>query len=177
MDCAPLTSGVSALPGLIPTTLHVSKFGGTTLSWERSEQGHASNVYRRWTDLLQAPLTPTCLLSETAELSLRDSLFPTSGTAFYYLVVACNYCGEGPAGLYGTGLDRAITNPCPVVDDDFDLDGLPNVADNCSTYPNPGQWDYDLDFVGDVCDNCPATYNPDQADLDGDSYGDVCDPD
>ena len=58
---------------------------------------------------------------------------------------------------------------------DEDQDGIPDIADNCSMNPNPGQEDGDGDGVGDACDNCPATANPLQEDGDGDGIGDACD--
>ncbi len=74
--------------------------------------------------------------------------------------------------------------------EDSDLDGVPDVADNCPFVPNADQADADNDGIGDVCegdfdgdgvpdaeDNCPNTPNFDQLDLDGDGIGDSCDPD
>jgi hypothetical protein len=72
---------------------------------------------------------------------------------------------------------------------DTDLDGVPNVLDNCPNDPNPFQGDFDDDAVGDHCedsdgdgdldaaDNCPAVENPAQGDHDNDGVGDACDPD
>ncbi len=59
---------------------------------------------------------------------------------------------------------------------DGDLDGPPDLCDNCPGLPNPGQDDADLDAVGDPCDNCPLSFNPAQLDTDGDQSGDPCDP-
>jgi hypothetical protein len=73
---------------------------------------------------------------------------------------------------------------------DTDLDGVPDVLDNCPALANPSQADADGDGVGDACDvqdqdrdgisddqdNCPNVPNPDQLDSDGDGIGDVCDP-
>jgi len=73
---------------------------------------------------------------------------------------------------------------------DDDLDGIPNVSDNCIGVANPGQEDTDGDGEGDACndandsdgdefsdplDNCPNNFNPGQEDLDNDGIGDVCD--
>jgi hypothetical protein len=79
---------------------------------------------------------------------------------------------------------------------DGDLDGLPNVCDNCASTANPDQADSELDEVGDACDvcpfsdqnfdpdldglcgtddNCPFVANPGQSDFDGDQHGFDCD--
>ena len=61
------------------------------------------------------------------------------------------------------------------LEDDQDLDGIPDSQDNCPARPNPDQRDIDKDGVGDACDNCLEVYNPDQADEDADGLGDACD--
>jgi len=38
---------------------------------------------------------------------------------------------------------------------DIDLDGIPDIIDNCPNIVNPGQEDIDLDGLGDVCDPTP----------------------
>jgi len=73
---------------------------------------------------------------------------------------------------------------------DWDVDGVPNVDDNCLYTVNSDQSDVDGDGIGDVCDedidndgvlnasdNCAYSANSDQSDLDGDGLGDICDPD
>lgn len=79
--------------------------------------------------------------------------------------------------------------------DDADVDGIADAADNCVDDANPRQEDADADLQGDACDpcvtdpdndidgdivcgdvdNCPDVLNFNQADADGDSVGDVCD--
>jgi len=58
---------------------------------------------------------------------------------------------------------------------DCDGDGIPDVADNCVSRPNPFQEDGDNDLAGDACDNCNGIINPEQEDIDGDGVGDSCD--
>lgn len=58
---------------------------------------------------------------------------------------------------------------------DEDLDGVPDVSDNCTNVVNALQEDEDSDGLGDACDNCPAVANVSQTDTDEDGYGDACD--
>jgi len=46
-------------------------------------------------------------------------------------------------------------NPYP----DSDVDGAPDVCDNCPNDYNPLQEDTDGDYVGNACDNCPSYPN------------------
>lgn len=76
------------------------------------------------------------------------------------------------------------TDPRP----DSDLDGIPDLGDNCPNIPNPNQENADGDALGDACDddddndgvadgqdNCPLISNADQSDVDQDGVGDLCD--
>jgi len=83
----------------------------------------------------------------------------------------------------------------PIMNNDWDNDGVENKYDNCYNIPNPDQKDDDgmqcqkiyswpepmimclplMDGIGDACDNCPSAYNPKQEDSDGDTDGDACD--
>jgi len=73
---------------------------------------------------------------------------------------------------------------------DVDLDGVPDVDDNCPQDSNPDQADTDGNGVGDACDqqapdadgdgvaddqdNCPEDPNSEQTDWDNDGIGDAC---
>ncbi len=50
--------------------------------------------------------------------------------------------------------------PAEQQEGDNDLDGVPDIADNCPNLFNPLQEDSDGDGVGDFCDPCPFDYNP-----------------
>ncbi|MBI5192121.1 MAG: thrombospondin type 3 repeat-containing protein [Nitrospirae bacterium] len=67
------------------------------------------------------------------------------------------------------------TPGCSLPPLDTDLDGIPDIQDNCPTIPNPTQANSDTDSLGDACDNCALISNLDQADADGDGVGNVCD--
>jgi len=73
-------------------------------------------------------------------------------------------------------------------EEDWDEDGVLNLADNCPFTPNPQQENNDGDEWGNICDddddndglpdgadNCPFAANEDQSDTDGDGLGDACD--
>ena len=162
LDCAPLDSGVSTAPEPIGPSVLLDKVRGTSLYWVRPSQGHAANVYRGIVPPgQQIPSTAAeCLDAETPSTWSEDDTTPEPGGLFYYFVASLNACDETD--------DRTVASPCPSSGADTDLDGLPNVSDNCPETPNDGS-DIDHDFVGDVCDNCLAVNNPSQ--LDGDDDG------
>ena len=66
--------------------------------------------------------------------------------------------------LAGDNVDALICR-----DDDTDVDGAPDLLDNCPATVNTTQANADGDQWGDACDNCPATSTPWQVPLgDGD---------
>lgn len=103
----------------------------------------------------------------------------------------------------GTTLPGAAGPVGLAPEDDFDQDGLSNIADACPRQPVVAQacdddspcpdgaactngvcnhTDLDMDGVGDICDSCPFTANPKQIieggaeedDTDGDFIGNAC---
>ena len=84
-----------------------------------------------------------------------DATMPASGDAVYYLISARNSCGDSRMGqdnMGGVPSDLFPSSPCGALNLDFDLDGVTDVADNCTETSNVSQADADQDFVGDACD-------------------------
>ncbi len=194
-DCMPRMRGVAAPPAPIGNTLRIAS-GPTSLNWERSAQGHTSNVYRGVRPAGQ-PFTynEVCFDAENPGLQSADTANPAAGAFYFYLISAKNICGESAAGLDGDGMFIYPTPPCPAANLDTDADGVGDVKDNCPTAVNTNQADADLDFRGDACDacpsdpqndidrdnlcgnvdNCPLVANLSQTDSDVDTVGDACD--
>jgi hypothetical protein len=177
-DCALTLPSIGATPGQFGATLELDKTGGTTLRWERSWQGPATNVYRGTFVIGQAwTYDETCFLSETIDVETTDAATPAAGSGYYYLLAGRNLCGEGPMGRSSLGGNLFPAVACASGSADGDSDTVPDLQDNCPMTPNLDQVDADHDFFGDLCDNCPAVFNQDQADLEGDGAGDLCDDD
>jgi len=83
-------------------------------------------------------------------------------------------CGQAGECIVDTTADR-------------DLDGVPDVVDNCKDLKNTGQEDLDRDDLGDLCDldidgdgiadatdNCPRVANTSQLDADSNGIGNHC---
>ena len=174
-DCAPRARGVAAAPAWVGPSVTLDKAGGTTIYWQRAEQGHASDVVRGTVG--HPPSDPICVDWENPGRASVQPDTPLPGNVLYFIVRATNLCGVGPAGSDSQGNPRPVPASSPRAGADSDADGTIDIADNCPLESNPALEDGDRDFVGDACDNCPAEVNPDQADHDLDALGDGCDPD
>jgi hypothetical protein len=126
--------------------------------------------------------------------ALPDGLAPRSPVFCRQLTALVGLIGPLPDALPGQS-DAFLWHGgigAPGTDDD--VDGFPDVVDNCATLPNAGQDDADTDGVGDLCDNCALFPNPrvsseflaanpwatttgGQRDDDRDGIGNVCDAD
>jgi hypothetical protein len=169
-DCAPLSPGISAIPGEIGPTLVLEEDAGTRLRWQRAIQGPVSHVYLIVSYAGQTfSNTYTCADFGNPGTESVQSDDPLPGELYAYVIGAANICGLGPMGN-----GREAPGTCPLDGNDADGDGVGNEADNCPLTHDPSLSDVDTDFVGDVCDNCPTADNPAQADSDGDGRGDAC---
>ncbi len=114
--------------------------------------------------------------------STTTGFVPGVNTLSFKVANPAEGCGAGPSGL-----DFVATVTYDELNDS-DLDGVPDVDDNCPETPNSGQADGDRDGIGDVCDsdldndgvvndgdNCDTVANPGQLDADGDGIGAACD--
>ena len=166
-----------AEPLAIDTSVRIAKGPGSDASVSWADAPGPYNVYRGTNGPGAAWLyDQTCLVHETALTAITDSGNPPPGTFYYYVVSRVNACRESALGTDGSGAAIPNTNPCPNPPSDTDLDGTPDVTDNCPLVANAGQADSDGDSHGDACDNCQTTSNQDQHDTDGDTIGDACDP-
>jgi hypothetical protein len=175
-DCAPLSPGVTTMPGQIGPTLWLSKAPDVRLVWTRAIQGPVSHVYLA----LQTPGGPSASSLSCIEFGNPDTEslqpdVPPPGWLFFYLVGAANACGEGSLGQGTLGASRDAPIACPLASDDSDGDGVADLSDNCPLDFDPTLSDADGDFIGDLCDNCPTASNPTQTDSDADGIGDLCD--
>jgi len=99
-------------------------------------------------------------------ICLDSAYFPPGGT-WLWVDPAANSIYPSWSGPHCFTIINSTT--------DSDLDGIPDVNDNCPLTYNPTQVDQDVDDVGNACDNCPSISNPLQEDADADNIGNVCD--
>lgn len=83
-------------------------------------------------------------------------------------------------------LDNWSIEICGAPLPDADMDGVPDITDNCPNTSNTDQADWNNNGIGDVCDdtdsdgvfddvdNCIETPNPGQEDMENDGVGDAC---
>jgi PKD repeat protein len=175
-DCAPYHRGIASAPEPVGPSLLISATNDGLLTWDRSLQAHAFNVYQGSFRFGTGSIEPlACLAEEVLGTEYTANRRPKPKEVIFYVVAARNACGDSHAGLITGGDPRQTNDVCPAAGNDTDSDGLQDIEDNCPQVSNPIQLDADRDFVGDDCDNCPADFNPDQTDTDLDGAGDACD--
>lgn len=173
-DCAPLLYSVAQPP---PEALNLLLDGTpalTRLTWEQVPSAGVYNVYRGQVPLTGWAFQSTCLYSEAANPLLDETQSPPADSFFYYLQAGANVCGEGTLGTGTGGSLRPTVAQCQAQNRDTDLDGVPDLTDNCPAVANAAQPDQDRDGRGDACDNCPSIANANQRDGDANGLGDVC---
>lgn len=125
--------------------------------------------------------------------TLRFLAQPTHSYKIYFNPDRLTKIPVGEAGNLASAKDVYIIsaissqpNPSYVISD-VDIDGIPDILDNCVFVANLDQQDINNNGRGDVCDdfdqdgiinsedNCPNNPNQDQIDTDSDKIGDVCD--
>jgi YD repeat-containing protein len=175
VDCASTIPTYSEVPGETGPALFLGP-DPARIFWDNGPQANVANLYKGSV----APGAPfawnhTCLSAENPGGFYDDFTASVPGQLDYYVASLTNTCGEGGVG-FGSGMvPRPIPSPCLPAGLDTDMDGLPDIVDNCPTLPNPAQEDGDEDGVCDTEDNCPDFANPSQSDFDFDGVGDTCD--
>jgi hypothetical protein len=99
---------------------------------------------------------------------------PDSGKAWFFTFYDGRQYYSDKVNLF---LAWAVRTGDIALDIDTDIDGVPDVDDNCPTVSNTNQFDTDDDSRGNVCDNCILVVNTTQCDSDSDGYGNRCDAD
>jgi hypothetical protein len=125
--------------------------------------------------------------------SVRFLAQPTHLYRIYFDPDRSSIVSVGEAGnLYSAEDILKLSNISPktnssYVISDIDVDGVPDIQDNCVSIANFDQKDINNNGRGDVCDdfdkdgiinskdNCPDNPNRDQKDTDSDGIGDICD--
>jgi len=97
---------------------------------------------------------PVCQYARTRFEVHELELSPTGRVVRFSVDFAllCDPFVGGPA-IGGVRFEASDSAPGP---EDFDEDGVPDIADNCRGATNPDQIDSDADFAGDVCDESLA---------------------
>ncbi len=122
-------------------------------------------------------LQPRPAVLDAIASKVRDSEFGAAVEMHIHIVYARFGSAYLPAALVGFSdpeSGEVLIVPLVTVPGDADLDGAPDMQDNCPERSNPDQEDSDGDSVGNLCDNCPENPNPSQADSDEDGFGDAC---
>ncbi len=115
-DCAAGDNQVWARPGEVGTLRlsHTTATGTTTLTWSAvADPGGRSAVYDtiRSDTPAEFEIAATCVESDGSDTTSTDTVTPSAGEAFYYLIRAENSCGTGPLGP-SCGSPRAA-RACP----------------------------------------------------------------
>ncbi len=118
-------------------------------------------------------------LTGTTEAKLLFEAEPNTTYSLYYGSIVSSETDYDTDHLYTT-IDTQTATLGPGMNNtdyniDFDLDGFPNVIDNCPFIASDNQDDSDNDSLGDVCDNAPEDPNKTQLDYDEDGLGNDAD--
>ena len=123
LDCAYLDPLVWALPGestnFVMTRGIAGPPGSATLAWTAPTSGGTAESMRydvirsRVPSTFVDPSLTSCVeTSDGPNTAAVDDQIPLRGRVFFYLVLASNVCGRGPAGMDSSGTPRVVRD-CP----------------------------------------------------------------
>jgi len=131
--------------------------------------------------------------AETGQRAVRFLAQPSNSYRVYFDPDRLALTPVGESGNLVSAKDVLIiptsssqSNPNYIIAD-VDIDGVPDIRDNCVSVTNSDQQDINNNGRGDACDdfdqdtiiniidNCPDNPNMDQKDTDSDGIGNVCD--
>ncbi|MFQ5671164.1 MAG: thrombospondin type 3 repeat-containing protein, partial [Acidobacteriota bacterium] len=197
VDCSPLDPVFNAAPASPTPRLRFTTLAGDQIAWDRRPDGRVYALYT-WTFTTTGfQRAESCAGPALPQLSAALPGIPAPGEIQGVLITTLNACGEGNAGSGSDGIPRTVVGGCADSLQDTDMEGYPDVMDNCPGVSNALQGDADGDGFGDACDacagvgsvdtdadticdavdNCPDVANPGQVDTDGNGIGDACSQD
>ncbi|HEX6852177.1 MAG TPA: galactose oxidase-like domain-containing protein [Candidatus Polarisedimenticolaceae bacterium] len=97
----------------VPGEVAAVRVEGDVVSWAATGDATSYNVYRGYLRDLTSTFLGTTLEGGMIGTSLTDSVDPSPGAGFFYLVTAANTDGEGTLGTDAAGAPRVNTYPWP----------------------------------------------------------------
>ncbi len=153
VDCSPLDPILNTAPSSTGMTISFSDSNGDRLVWDSMLEARVYSVYT-WDYTIQGGYqrAESCLGPASPTLEAAVPAVPPPGSIRGYLGTGANACGEEQTGTDSQGAPRGVVGGCIDPLQDTDLDGYPDLTDNCPMLANALQEDIDANGIGDACD-------------------------